>query len=281
MNLKLTITVFLVAISMVGLLVQPTNAEVTYTYEGPNFTDVWDPYTTANKVSVSFTVSDPLPSNLSSENITNSITDYSLADGQQEFTPSTGVTGFFKISTDSDGNIIEWEISLSDGVLGSCGPNNKCIHTDSIYHDYGALDGDGGTWEANGWGHVEHYGNNLPSWINPTPQDLIGDIVSYVINLNLQRGITNSLDAKLYNALSALDDTNENNDIAGCNSLEAFINAVEAQRGKKISNNEADELIAAAQNIISIIGCQKGSRNIIGVEQTEGTFPSVSHTPVL
>ena len=48
----------------------------------------------------------------------------------------------------------------------------------------------------------------------------------------------------------ALDDLNQNNDVAAINSLEAFINEVEAQRGKKISDAEADALIALAKQII-------------------------------
>ena len=37
------------------------------------------------------------------------------------------------------------------------------------------------------------------------------------------------------------------------NQLNAFINQVEAQRGKKISEADADALIAAAQEIIALI----------------------------
>ncbi len=40
---------------------------------------------------------------------------------------------------------------------------------------------------------------------------------------------------------------------AAINSLEALINEVEAQRGKKISEKDADALIAAAQQIIDLI----------------------------
>jgi hypothetical protein len=48
--------------------------------------------------------------------------------------------------------------------------------------------------------------------------------------------------------LNALGDANVNNDAAACNSLD-FINAVEAQRGNKITNSQADQLIASAQEI--------------------------------
>lgn len=74
-----------------------------------------------------------------------------------------------------------------------------------------------------------------------------------VVSLNLQKGISNSLDAKLDSALNTLDDLNEKNDNAAINALQAFINAVNAQRGKELTETEADELIAAAQDIIDQI----------------------------
>jgi hypothetical protein len=76
------------------------------------------------------------------------------------------------------------------------------------------------------------------------------------MGLNLQNGIENSLDAKLDAALQALDDINANNDAAAINAINAFINAVDAQRGNKIGEDDADDLIDAANNII--IGLQNG-----------------------
>lgn len=89
-----------------------------------------------------------------------------------------------------------------------------------------------------------------------TPAELIEELVNIVIGLNLHQGISNALDAKLDTALSALDDMNENNDVAAINSLNAFINSVEAQRGNKITNEDADALIAAAQAIIAELESQ-------------------------
>ncbi|OGM14302.1 hypothetical protein A3A76_00120 [Candidatus Woesebacteria bacterium RIFCSPLOWO2_01_FULL_39_23] len=73
-----------------------------------------------------------------------------------------------------------------------------------------------------------------------------------VISFNLQNGIENSLDQKLEAAQNALNDVNENNDQAAINSLQA-INSVEAQRGDKIANEQADALIAATQEIIAAL----------------------------
>lgn len=85
------------------------------------------------------------------------------------------------------------------------------------------------------------------------PEVMIQNLIDTVLSLNLQQGITNSLDAKLETALSALDDVNTNNDVAALNSLNALINAIEAQRGDKITGEEADDLIAAVQAIIDAL----------------------------
>ena len=87
-----------------------------------------------------------------------------------------------------------------------------------------------------------------------TPQEAIQVLVADVIALNLKQGISNSLDAKLDAAVQAIDDLNQNNDVAAINSLQAFINAVEAQRGVSLTDADADALIAAAQAIIALLG---------------------------
>jgi hypothetical protein len=84
-----------------------------------------------------------------------------------------------------------------------------------------------------------------------TPEVMVQELVNTVIDLNIQSGISNALDAKLDTALSTLDDMNSNNDVAAINSLNAFINSVEAQRGNKISEEDANTLIAATEAIIS------------------------------
>jgi Tol biopolymer transport system component len=85
------------------------------------------------------------------------------------------------------------------------------------------------------------------------PVDLLADLVDMVITLNLQAGISNSLDAKLSAVENALDDLNANNNIAAINALEAFIAAVEAQTGNKISETDALLLIAAARQTVALI----------------------------
>jgi FIMAH domain len=89
--------------------------------------------------------------------------------------------------------------------------------------------------------------------VEDDPAAMILALVDTVEEMNLHQGIDNSLDAKLGSALNALDDLNENNDVAAVNSLQAFINAVEAQRGKKLTDDQADILVADAQAIIDLL----------------------------
>lgn len=84
-----------------------------------------------------------------------------------------------------------------------------------------------------------------------TPAQGIQSLIDLVETFNLQQGIENSLDAKLDAATDALNDVNQNNDTAAVNSLQAFVNAVEAQRGNSLTNAQADELIAKSQAIIN------------------------------
>jgi hypothetical protein len=87
------------------------------------------------------------------------------------------------------------------------------------------------------------------------PVAAIENLAVTVVEMNLQNGIENSLDSKLDAALNALNDANVNNDGAACNSLGAFISAVEEQRNKKITSAQADQLIAAAQQIKTSLNC--------------------------
>jgi alpha-tubulin suppressor-like RCC1 family protein len=86
-----------------------------------------------------------------------------------------------------------------------------------------------------------------------TPEEATQDLIDFVETLNLQQGIVNSFDAKLESAVKALEDLNQNNDVAAINSLYAFINAVEAQRGKSLTDAQSDELINKTQSIIDSI----------------------------
>ena len=80
--------------------------------------------------------------------------------------------------------------------------------------------------------------------------EAIEDVLKDIEEMNLPDGIKNSLISKLENAIDLLSNCQTN---AAINNLNAFINHVEAQRGKKLADEEADGLIAAIQWIINNI----------------------------
>ena len=96
--------------------------------------------------------------------------------------------------------------------------------------------------------------DNLPWAVQDgwKPQTMIEQLVTDVLALNLQHGIENSLDSKLDAAQQALDAVNNKN-VAAINALGAFINAVQAQSGVHIPVDDANALIAAAQQIIDAL----------------------------
>ncbi len=89
-------------------------------------------------------------------------------------------------------------------------------------------------------------GTGGPPPLPPT----IADLVEHVVSLDLHEGTENALVAKLEAALSAVErgDTD-----AALGALDAFIHHVRAQRGKKITADEADALIAEAEEQIELL----------------------------
>jgi len=92
--------------------------------------------------------------------------------------------------------------------------------------------------------------DNYP--LAPTPEQALGKLIIKVEDINGEYGISNALDSKLENALAALEAKNAGQRQDAINKMQAFINAVEAQRDNKIPVDVADGLIADANYIISL-----------------------------
>jgi len=86
----------------------------------------------------------------------------------------------------------------------------------------------------------------------PTPSEQTAALIGKVEELLLPAGIQSSLTAKLESALETLDDRQPRRSDR-TQQLYAFIHEVTAQRGKKLSGDQADALVAAAMNIIQKI----------------------------
>ena len=85
------------------------------------------------------------------------------------------------------------------------------------------------------------------------PEVMVEILIDDVVARDLPQSRENSLIPSLDTASKVLQDSNPKNDVAAINNLQAFINKVEAQRGKKIPVEVADELIAKDQEIIAVL----------------------------
>ena len=83
--------------------------------------------------------------------------------------------------------------------------------------------------------------------------DQLNDLVALVQSFNLHDGTEASLLTKLQDALAAV---NASNTATACDSLTAFINASQAQSGKKLTADQANQLVSSATQIKSDLGCQ-------------------------
>ena len=86
------------------------------------------------------------------------------------------------------------------------------------------------------------------------PRQMLSDLVDAVIALNLKAGISNAFDSKLAVVIQALDDSRNQNDAAAINGLNAFMNAVNAQRGVWLTDSQADGLLSSARAIAQALG---------------------------
>ena len=86
--------------------------------------------------------------------------------------------------------------------------------------------------------------------VSLTPEEMMAELITSVDESDIHKGTKNSLTSSLENALKSLGKGNTG---AAINQLQAFINKVEAQSGKKIDETTANDWIADAQAIIDAI----------------------------
>jgi Concanavalin A-like lectin/glucanases superfamily len=85
---------------------------------------------------------------------------------------------------------------------------------------------------------------------------LISNLAHFVQTLNLSKGISNSFDVKLQNALAALDDANAGHSSSVCNRMKAFLNEVRAQTGKALTDAQGGQLRIAAEQVRTALSCR-------------------------
>ena len=143
-------------------------------------------------------------------------------------------------SCDPDGTIVAYEWDFGDGTLDSGEIVNHIYNVAVIYAvTLTVTDDDDLT------------GTDTAEITVQTPAEATGDLITTVEDFELPTGIEQSLTASQEAAINALERGNEE---AAISQLNAFINYVEAlQRAGKLTEEEADALIAAAQRIIDSI----------------------------
>jgi predicted outer membrane repeat protein len=102
-------------------------------------------------------------------------------------------------------------------------------------------------------------GNGIPPIVDIgadeyiSPAGMVEILSNDVDAMDLPQGTEKRFTTSLYTAMKVLEDSNKKNDVAAMNALGSFINKLEAQRGKKIPGEVADELITKAQEIIAAL----------------------------
>jgi hypothetical protein len=101
------------------------------------------------------------------------------------------------------------------------------------------------------FGDFDVWGFNFQ--LNDSINDQLSDLIALVRSFKLHDGTEASLISKLQDAIGAV---NNSDTATACDSLTAFINASQAQSGKKLTANQVGQLIDAAAQIKTDLGCQ-------------------------
>jgi parallel beta-helix repeat protein len=148
--------------------------------------------------------------------------------------------GSFVDQGTEDTHTIEWDFGDNATTNDTLTPTHSYAQSGLYEVTFKVTDDDGGIGTASVYIFVF------------SPVEAVKQIIEDIEKMELPNGLNNSLVSKLDNAVNSMERGNENeNDVI--KKLEAFINQVEAQRGKNLTYEEADGLIAAAQLIIDNI----------------------------
>jgi len=139
-------------------------------------------------------------------------------------------------SKDPDGSIASYAWNFGDGSSGS---------GISQIHSFGAS----GTFTVTltVTDNEGAKGTDTTTVTVKSPSQATQDVITQITSMNLPKEIESSLTSKLDNVVKSLDKGNVN---AAKNQLEATINEITAQKGKKIPGDQATTIIAMLQKSI-------------------------------
>ena len=179
------------------------------------------------------------------------------------------------VGNDGNGNdsghtrIFDWDgsawsqrsVDIDGEAAGDFSGVSVALSADGNTVAIGATGNDGITEDSNdNRGHVRVY-TYTSGCGNPGQDPLaqIADLVAYIEQLNIAKGISNALDFKLDAAARALSDINAQNDVAAINLMYAFCDNALAQSGKKLEPAEVEELTCRADQIVALLDPQAAS----------------------
>jgi len=168
------------------------------------------------------------------------VSDEATATGVTGFTP----TGTVTITLYPGGSCTGTPIQTYTGVsLGSSSPDVSPNLASGTY-----------SFQASAYSGDTNYVSGTSGSCEPftvqTPPQSTSSLTSLVNSMNLPGGTANSLVSKLSAALSSI---NRGNDNAAVNQLNAFINEVNAQTGKAITQSQAQTLTYDARAVITAL----------------------------
>jgi hypothetical protein len=145
-------------------------------------------------------------------------------------------------SSDSDGEIIGFQWNFGDGAgAGSAITRHMYVNPGIFTATLTVTD------------NIAATGTDTAAVTVQTIPEAIQALSDLVRSLNLVQGISNSLDAKLQAILAALEAAKAGKRQDAVSKLGAFIQEVEAQRGKQLTNSQAEMLLALARRIVTVI----------------------------
>jgi len=162
------------------------------------------------------------------------------ADAGPDQTVLTGIDVLFdgSGSMDADGAIVSWDWDFGDGETGSGESTSHVFDVPGVYNlTLVVTDDDGASDEDEAVVTVI------------TPADGLADAYGYIQGLELVAGIEQAISGPLAGAMATLD-----SDVpATVNQIEAAISETEAQRGKKLTDEQADAIVAMLEALIASI----------------------------
>jgi len=146
-------------------------------------------------------------------------------------------------SSDPDGSIASYAWAFGDGTTATgSAPTHSYSAAEAFTVTLTVTDDDGATATDTAIVTVQ------------APAGAVQSLSALLLSYNLKPSIATSLNGKLQNVATVLAAANAGQRNDAANRLGAFINAVEAQRGKALTDAQADQLKALARRILAVLG---------------------------